>query len=63
MGLEEVWRIRESEIYPALFGGEQRGIFTLSPELFAGKFGLKEIDSTWPFYGVFEFGPTQQRPF
>ena len=63
MDLEEVWRIRETEIYPALFGGEQRGIFTLSPELFARKFGLKEIDPTWPFYGVFEFGPTQQRPF
>ncbi|RWM20838.1 MAG: suppressor of fused domain protein [Mesorhizobium sp.] len=63
VGLEEVWRIREAEIYSALFGGEQRGIFPLSPELFAGKFGVKEIDPRWPFYGVFEHGPTKQRPF
>ncbi|TIW07250.1 MAG: suppressor of fused domain protein, partial [Mesorhizobium sp.] len=54
MDLEEVWRIREEKIYPTLFGGEQRGIFTLSSELFAQRFGVKEIDPTWPFYGVFE---------
>ncbi|TIS72792.1 MAG: suppressor of fused domain protein, partial [Mesorhizobium sp.] len=63
MGLEEVWRIREEKIYPTLFGAEQRGIFTLSSELFAQRFGVKEIDPTWPFYGVFEFAPTPQRPF
>lgn len=47
MDLEEVWRIREEKIYPTLFGGEQRGIFTLSSELIA----------------LFEFAPTPQRPF
>jgi hypothetical protein len=63
MDLEEVWRIREEEIYPTLFGGEQRGIFTLSSELFEQRFSVKEIDPTWPCYGVFEFAPTPQRPF
>ena len=25
--LEEVWRIREEEVYPSLFGAQSRGIF------------------------------------
>ena len=63
MDLEEVWRIREEEIYPGLFGGQQRGIFPLTPELFQIQFKRAEIDPTWLFYGVLEFGPTPVRPF
>jgi hypothetical protein len=28
MNLEEVWRIREEQVYPSLFVGTGRGIFT-----------------------------------
>jgi hypothetical protein len=61
--LEEVWRIREEEIYPNLFKGEERGIFTLNAALFTERFGSKAIDPKWLTYGVLEFGPTAERPF
>jgi hypothetical protein len=63
MDLEEVWRIREEEVYPKLFGGVQRGIFPLTSEVFSKRFGRSEIDPTWLFYGVFEHGPTPERPY
>ncbi|CDX19528.1 conserved hypothetical protein [Mesorhizobium sp. ORS 3324] len=63
MDFEEVWRIREEDIYPTLFGGERRGIFTLPPELFGQKFGIAEVDPRWLFYGVFEHAPTPERPY
>lgn len=63
MDLEEVWRIREEEAYPQLFGDVSRGIFPLTVELFTGRFGQDEVDPRWPFYGVFEFAPTTERPF
>lgn len=63
MDLEEVWRIREEEIYPSLFGGEGKGIYTLTPKLFETRFGVSELDSSWLFYGVFEYAPTEARPF
>jgi hypothetical protein len=58
--LEEVWRIREEEIYPRLFGSPGRGIFVLTAEVF-GKLGHNAIDPTWLTYGVFEFAPTLSR--
>jgi hypothetical protein len=60
--LEEVWRIREEDIYPSLFGPLSRGIFSLSQEVFTGRFGVVNIDPRWLFYGVFEFAPTPARP-
>ena len=63
MDLEEVWRIREEDIYPSIFGGEGRGIFMLEPELFKQKFGIAEVDPRWLFSGVFEYGPTPERPY
>ena len=62
MDLEEVWRIREEDIYPALFGPESRGIFTLSQQFFADRFRQSDIDPRWMFYGVIEFAPTASRP-
>jgi hypothetical protein len=62
MDLEEIWRIREKDVYPKLFGPNGRGIFTLSAELFTGTFRQTEIDPLWLFYGVYEFAPTQDRP-
>jgi hypothetical protein len=59
--LEEVWRIREEEIYPKLFGPVSRGIFPLTPELFSRRFGQQDIDPRWLHLGVFEFAPTEQR--
>ncbi|MEW6633378.1 MAG: suppressor of fused domain protein, partial [Pseudomonadota bacterium] len=63
MTLEKVWRFREDDVYPGIFGGEQRGIFVLPPELFEKRFGIAEVDPRWLFYGVFEHGPTPERPY
>jgi hypothetical protein len=61
MTLEEVWRIREDDIYPALFGPVTRGIFPLSQELFAERFRQTDVSPNWLFYGAFEFAPTPTR--
>ena len=61
MDLEEVWRIREEEIYPRLFGTTSRGIFTLDQRVFAEQFGQRDVDPRWLFYGVIEFAPTDSR--
>ena len=62
MDLEEVWRIREDEVYPALFGQQVRGIFPLDEEVFQRQFKQSEIDPRWLTYGVFEYAPTETRP-
>lgn len=62
MDLKEVWRVREEEVYPALFGPRVRGIFPLQIEMFTGQFGQSEVDPRWLHYGVFEFAPTETRP-
>ncbi|NNE81173.1 MAG: suppressor of fused domain protein [Silicimonas sp.] len=59
--LEEVWRQREEEVYPALFGAVSRGIFPLSQDVFA-PFGDVKVDPRWITHGVFEFAPTDERP-
>ncbi len=56
MDLEEVWRIREEEVYPRLFGPVSRGIFTLDQSVFE-RFGEVQVDPRWHTYGVFEYGP------
>ena len=61
MNLEEVWRIREEDVYPALFGTQFRGVFPLQAELFTGKFGQSKVDPRWLHYGVIEFAPTEAR--
>ena len=61
MDLEEVWRLREEEIYPKLFGPVGRGIFPLTQELFGNRFGQRDIDPRWLCLGVFEFPPTADR--
>jgi hypothetical protein len=61
--LEEVWRIREEEVYPKLFGGEQRGIFPLEAMLFSERFKCHEVNPMWLTCGVIEFSPSPQRPF
>lgn len=58
--LEEVWRIREEEVYPRLFGPVNRGIFVLDQEVFAA-FGISDPDPRWLMHGVFEFAPTATR--
>jgi len=62
MNLEEIWRLREEEIYPALFGAEFRGIFPLDQERFTTTFRQADVDPRWLFHGVFEFAPTSLRP-
>ena len=61
MDLEEVWRLREEEVYPRLFGPVSRGIFPLSQELFNNRFGQRDVDPRWLFLGVLEFPPTSAR--
>lgn len=63
MDLEEVWRIREEDIYPSLFGGAQRGIFPLSGDVFINRFKQATYDPRWLSHGVIEFGPTAERPY
>ena len=62
MDLEAVWKVREEEAYPALFGPCNRGIFPLTQDIFSGQFNQTEIDPRWLFCGVFEFAPTPARP-
>ncbi len=58
--LEEVWQIREEELYPGLFGPGGRGIFPLDQSVFA-RFGEVSVDPRWLSYGVWEFAPTDAR--
>lgn len=61
MDLEGVWKYREAEIYPALFGKKRRGIFALTAEPFRAQFKNVIIDPAWLQCGVFEFAPTPAR--
>ncbi len=61
MDLEDVWRLREEDVYPGLFGTVGRGIFTLTQELFDRQFGQRDVDPRWLFHGIFEFPPTPDR--
>lgn len=51
MDLEEVWRIREDEIYPELLGTKSRGIFTLDDGVFK-QLGQDRLDPRWLTFGV-----------
>ncbi len=61
MDLEEVWRIREEDLYPSMFGPISRGIFPLDHSLFANRFRQEKIDPRWLTMGVFEFAPYKER--
>jgi hypothetical protein len=61
MDLEQVWKIREEDIYPSFFGSTSRGIFPLELALFTGQFGQTKVDPRWLHYGVIEFAPTSSR--
>lgn len=58
--LEEVWRQREEDVYPRLFGPVSRGIFPLEHDDFA-IFGVGDPDPRWLHHGVIEFAPTEAR--
>lgn len=60
MDLEEVWRLREEEIYPGLFGPLSRGIFPLDQGVFQ-RFGEVRVDPRWLSHGVLEYGPHGDR--
>ena len=47
MDLEDVWRTREEDVFPTLFGHQFRGIFPLQMEMFTHQFGQSEIDPRW----------------
>ncbi len=57
----QAWTYREEVLYPALFGRERRGVFTISPGLFTQTFKQPEYDSTWVRSGVWEFAPNDRR--
>ena len=58
--LHEVWRKREEDIYPALFGSKSRGVFPLDRKDF-DMFGVDDPDPRWLHHGVIEFAPTADR--
>ncbi|WP_435008662.1 suppressor of fused domain protein [Tundrisphaera lichenicola] len=58
---EGAWADREENIYPERFGSDQRGIFTLSHDIFLETFQQPSFDPRWLFYGVFEYSPTATR--
>jgi Suppressor of fused protein (SUFU) len=55
---EEIWRYREEEIYPKLFGVAEAGI---SPIPFERLQTGKITDPRWSTCGVFRFAPTADR--
>ena len=59
--LEEVWRRREEDIYPALFGSVANGICVLTIELFTDVFRQDAVDPRWLHYGVQVFAPSATR--
>jgi hypothetical protein len=59
--LEDVWRRREEEVYPALFGSVASGIFALSMDLFTRTFQQSAVDPRWLHYGVQVFRPSAAR--
>lgn len=55
---ERIWEHREETLYPALFGNESEGIFTIpGHRLETGKIA----DPRWATCGVFRFAPTRER--
>ena len=60
MTLEDVWCLREEEIYPKLFGPVSRGVFPLDRKDFA-MFGVDDPDPRWLHHSVIEFAPTDTR--
>jgi hypothetical protein len=59
--LEDVWRIREEEIYPSLFGSLVRGIFPLQVRMFTRHFANQMWILGGFHYGVLEFAPSVTR--
>ncbi|HMD54070.1 MAG TPA: suppressor of fused domain protein [Phycisphaerae bacterium] len=48
---QRIWRLREEEIYPRLFGDVGREIHTIKPELFKS-LGSQNVDPRWLTHGV-----------
>ncbi len=59
--LEEAWEQREEDIYLALFGKNEYGIYPLDAEVFEKQFDVHDIDPRWLHYGVMKFAPNEQR--
>ncbi len=57
---EEVWRVREEEIYPELFGAHSGGILTLDMEIFE-PFQVGKVDPRWLTHGVIPYPPNDKR--
>lgn len=57
---EEVWRIREEEIYPRLFGPKSDGIYVVNADVLR-RLKAKTVDPRWLTHGVFRFAPTATR--
>src|SRR4051812_28004883 len=59
--LESVWEYREEILYPQLFGEQQRGICTLTFELFDEILKDTTVDPRWLHLGAVEFAPMAKR--
>ncbi len=58
---EEVWRKREEDVYPTLFGPLPDTVIPISIETLRAILGYeKDIDEAWRHFGVIEFEPNFQ---
>ncbi len=58
---EEIWRKREEEIYPALFGTLPDSVIPVSIETLRAILGYaKEIDDAWLHFAVIEVAPNEK---
>ena len=57
----QAWTHREEILYPALFGRERQGVFTIQAGMFTDLFGQPDCDPAWLRCGVFEFAPNPRR--
>lgn len=53
--------LREEILYPALFGRDRRGVFSLQAGMFTEVFGQAEFDPNWTRGSACEFAPTDRR--
>jgi hypothetical protein len=60
--LQEIWRVREEEIYPQIFGPLPDKVLPLPIEAILGILGERPVDPRWLRYAVIEIEPNKNRP-
>lgn len=60
--LQEIWRVREEEIYPQIFGPMPDKVLPLPVEFILAILGERPVDPRWLQYAVIEIEPNKNRP-